>query len=73
MAPQSVVLQCVNVLSDRRGQWQELELSHRTSIRVKFSRVNRSASNALTSRSSKKKSGQDEEEDGMLDYDSPKQ
>ena len=42
-----------------------------TSIRVKFSRVSRSAWNALTSRSSKKKSGQDEEEDGMLDYDSP--
>ena len=47
---------------------------HRTFIREKFSRVNRSASKALTSRSSKKKSGQqDEGEDGMLKYDSPKQ
>ena len=62
MAPQSVqktrdwvqhlVLQCVSVLSDRRQQWQELELpivplSERNSAR--------SASNALTSRRSKKK------------------
>ena len=49
-----LVLQCVSVLSDRRQQWQELELSHPTSTREKFSRVNRSASNALTSRSSRK-------------------
>ena len=36
-------------------RWQKFELSRRTSIREKFRQVNRSASNCLTSRSSKKK------------------
>ena len=39
----------------RQCAWQNLELSRRTSIRQKFSRVNRSASKSLTLRSSKKK------------------
>ena len=43
--------------SDRKQRWQELELPRRTSIREKFSQSNRSASNALTSRSSKKIAG----------------
>ena len=37
-----------------KQRWQELELPRRTSIREKFSLVNQSASNALTSWSSKK-------------------
>ena len=40
-------------------RWQKLELSGRTSIREKFSQVNCSASNCLTSRSSKKKKKKD--------------
>ena len=43
--------------SDRKQRWRELELPRRTSIREKFSQSNRSASNALTSRSSKKIAG----------------
>ena len=59
----SFVLQCV--------RWQKLELSRRTSIREKFSHVNRSASNCLTLRSSKKKKTKtDEEENEILEYDS---
>ena len=42
-----------------------------TSIREKFSRANRSLSNALTSRSSKKTAGNKPKEDGILEYDSP--
>ena len=41
-----------NILVLRCVRWQKLELSCRTSIREKFSQVNRSASNCLTSRSS---------------------
>ena len=41
-----------NILVLRCVRWQKLELSRRTSIREKFSQVNRSASNCLTSRSS---------------------
>ncbi|RMX36714.1 hypothetical protein pdam_00015817 [Pocillopora damicornis] len=37
----------------QRVRWQKLEVSRCTSIREKFSWVNRSASNSLTSRSSK--------------------
>ena len=44
-----------NILVLRCVRWQKLELSRRTSIREKFSQVNRSASNCLTSRSSQKK------------------
>ena len=44
-----------NILVLRCVRWQKLELSRRTSIREKFGQVNRSASNFLTSRSSKKK------------------
>ena len=44
-----------NILVLRCVRWQKLELSCRTSIREKFSQVNCSASNCLTSRSSKKK------------------
>ena len=44
-----------NILVLRCVRWKKLELSRRTSIREKFSQVNRSASNCLTSRSSKKK------------------
>ena len=49
---QHLVLPCVSILSDRRQRWQELEL-----LIVPLSERNsaRSASNALTSRSSKKK------------------
>ena len=39
-----------NILVLRCVRWQKLELSRRTSIREKFSHVNRSASNCLTSR-----------------------
>ena len=41
-----------NILVLRCVRWQKLELTRRTSIREKFSQVNRSASNCLTSRSS---------------------
>ena len=64
----------VNILVLRCVRWQKLELSCRTSIREKFSQVNRSASNCLTSRSSKKKyinkKKTDEEENEILEYDS---
>ena len=40
-----------------KQQWQELEFPRRTSIRELFSPTNRSASNALTSRSNKKTAG----------------
>ena len=43
--------QCVSSMSDRKQRWQEPEL------REKFSRSNRSASNALTARSTKKTVG----------------
>ena len=62
-----------NILVLRCVRWQKLELSRRTSIREKFSQVNRSASNCLTSRSSKKKKKKkktDEEENEILEYDS---
>ena len=59
-----------NILVLRCVRWQKLELSRRTSIREKFSHVNRSASNCLTSRSSKKKKKTDEEENEILEYDS---
>ena len=59
-----LVLRCV--------RWQKLELSCRISIREKFSQVNCSASNCLTSRSSRKKRKKktDEEENEILEYDS---
>ena len=59
MVPQSkhLLQQCVSALSDRKQRWQELELPRCTSIREKFKRANRSAWNALTSRSSKKTAG----------------
>ena len=64
--------QCFSVLSNRKQRWQELELPSRSSIREKLSRSNWSASNALTSSSSKKTAEkQDEEEDGIKKYDSP--
>ena len=59
-----------NILVLRCVRWQKLELTRRTSIREKFSQVNRSASNCLTSRSSKKKKKTDEEENEILEYDS---
>ena len=60
-----------NILVLRCVRWQKLELSRRTSIREKFSQVNRSASNCLTSRSSKKKKKEtDQEENEILEYDS---
>ena len=40
-----------------KQRWQELDLLRRTTIREKFSPANRSASNALTSRSSNKTTG----------------
>ena len=40
-----------------KQRWQELEFPRRTSIRELFSPTNRSASNALTSRSNKKTAG----------------
>ena len=59
-----------NILVLRCVRWQKLELSRHTSIREKFSQVNRSASNCLTSRSSKKKyinkKKTDEEENEIL-------
>ena len=55
-----------NILVLRCVRWQKLELSRRTSIREKFSQVNRSASNCLTSRSSKEKKKTDEEEKGDI-------
>ena len=59
-----------NILVLRCVRWQKLELSCRSSIREKFSQVNRSASNCLTSRSSKKKyinkKKTDEEENEIL-------
>ena len=64
--------QCFSALSNRKQRWQELELPSRSSIREKLSRSNWSASNALTSSSSKKTAEkQDEEEDGIKKYDSP--
>ena len=60
-----------NILVLRCVRWQKLELSCRTSIREKFSQVNCSASNCLTSRSRKKKKKKtDEEENEILEYDS---
>ena len=56
-----------NILVLRCVRWQKLELSRRTSIREKFSQVNRSASNCLTSRSSKEKKKTDEEENEILE------
>ena len=60
-----------NILVLRCVRWKKLELSRRTSIREKFSHVNRSASNCLTSGSSKKKKKKtDEEENEILELDS---
>ena len=53
----NTVLYCVSALSDRKQQWQELELPSCNPIREKFSRVDRSASNTVTSRGSKKTVG----------------
>ena len=56
-----------NILVLRCVRWQKLELSRRTSIREKFSQVNRSASNCLTSRSSKKKKKKKDRRRGKWD------
>ena len=56
-----------NILVLRCVRWKKLELSRRTSIREKFSHVNRSASNCLTSGSSKEKKKTDEEENEILE------
>ena len=60
-----------NILVLRCVRWQKLELSCRSSIREKFSQVNRPASNCLTWRNSKKKKyinkkKTDEEENEIL-------
>ena len=50
--------QYVSSLSDRKQRWHwRAGTSRRTFIRVKFSRSNRSVSNALTSRNSKRTAG----------------
>ena len=56
-----------NILVLRCVRWQKLELSCRTSIREKFSQVNCSASNCLTSRSSKKKKEKKDRQRGKWD------
>ena len=56
-----------NILVLRCVRWKKLELSRRTSIREKFSHVNRSASNCLTSGSSKEKKKKKDRRRGKWD------
>ena len=62
------MLPCVSVLSNRRQQWQELELSHRTYIRE----IQPGEPVSLERSDLEEQQEKDEEEDGMLEYDSPR-